>query len=58
VLDLFKGKLTYASVAALAAQALAAVFGIDIAPGEVEAVLIAATAAVAVFARWRATHDA
>lgn len=51
-----KGKLTYASIAALVIGLVSELLGIDIAPTEVDAIATAAATAGALYGRWRATR--
>lgn len=53
---MLKGKLTYAGIGALVIGLVTQLLGIDIAPPEVDAVLTAGAAIVAVYGRWRATR--
>lgn len=54
--QVLKGKLTYAGIGALVIGLVTQLLGIDIAPPEVDAVLTAGAAIVAVYGRWRATR--
>lgn len=58
VLEKSKGKLTYASVAALAIGLAATLAGVDLAPEELDAVIAALATIGAVYGRWRATREA
>ena len=58
LLNAGKGKLTYASVGVLVAGLVAQLFGIDIAPAEVDALVTAAATIGAIYGRYRATKAA
>ena len=53
--SMLKGKLTYASIAALAFGLVSTMIGVDIAPTEVDAIVTALATVTAIYGRWRAT---
>jgi hypothetical protein len=56
-LKLAKGKLTYASGAALAIGLIAELAGVDLAPAEVDAVVTALATVGVFYGRWRANQE-
>jgi len=56
VAPVFKGKLTYTAVLAILAPVLTATLGFDIVPEDLVPFWQAATAAVALYGRWRASR--
>jgi uncharacterized protein YcfJ len=51
----FKGKLTYTAIGAIAIGTVAKLFGVDIAGQEIDTLIQAVAVGVAVYGRWRAT---
>jgi hypothetical protein len=56
-LSVAKGKLTYASIAALILPVLSAWLGFEIIPADIEPVWQGVTAAIALFGKWRASRN-
>lgn len=52
-----RGKLTYASVAAILLPVVSAAIGFEVIPADLEPIWNGAMAALALFGRWRASRD-
>ena len=54
--QMFKGKLTYTAIIAIAAPIISSALGFDVVPADLEPIYVGVVSSIGLFGRWRATR--